>query len=395
MGVRSYAMSKALSDRGHSICIVCGSYSGANTGLKGSFKNGTRRGFVSDKIEIIELELPYSNKSSFISRINVFIRYAFSCVRLALQADYDLIFATSTPLTVAIPGIFARWVRRKVFIFEVRDLWPELPRAMGIIKNPVIIGLLSLLERFSYKSAHHIVALSPGIRDGILEKGISEKKISLIPNGCDLDIFSSPSEGWRPQSINNTDFMALYAGTHGIANGLDSVLSAAKEIQRRGRDDIKILLIGEGQSKERLMRRALKDDITNIVFHGAVSKIELTGLMSEANIGLQVLANVPAFYYGTSPNKFFDYISAKLPVLNNYPGWLADLINEHHCGYTVPPDVPSAFADALEEAADNRFDLDLKAANAKALAVEKFDRKILAQQFVDQLEAIYNEKVAK
>ena len=390
MGVRSYAMSKALSDRGHSICIVCGSYSGANTGIESPFKNGMRRGFVSDKIEIIELELPYSNNSSFISRINVFIRYAFSCVWLALQADYDLIFATSTPLTVAIPGIFARWFRRKVFIFEVRDLWPELPRAMGIIKNPIIIGLSSLLESCSYKSAHHIVALSPGIRDGILEKGISKKKISLVPNGCDLDIFSCPTKGWRPQGINNNDFMALYAGTHGIANGLDSVLSAAKELKRRGRDDIKIVLVGEGQSKERLMRRALEDDITNIVFHKAVSKIELTGLMSEAHIGLQVLANVPAFYYGTSPNKFFDYISANLPVLNNYPGWLADLINKYHCGYTVPPDAPSAFADALEEAADNRFDLDLKASNAKALAVEKFDRKILASQFVDQLEAVYN-----
>jgi len=387
-------MSKALADRGHSVCIVCGSYSGGNTGLEGPYKNGMRRGFVSDKIEVIELKLPYSNNSSFISRISVFIRYAVSCVRVALQADYDLVFATSTPLTAAIPGIFARWARRKLFILEIRDLWPELPKAMGVIKNPIIIGLLSLLEWCSYKSANHIVALSPGIKDGILKKGIPGKMISLIPNGCDIDFFSNPIGGWRPQGISNTDFIALYAGTHGIANGLDSVLSAAEELQRRCRNDIKIVLVGEGQTKERLIRRAENDGITNIVFHGAVSKIELTGLMSEANIGLQVLANFPAFYYGTSPNKFFDYISANLPVLNNYPGWLADLINEYDCGYALLPDDPIAFADALENAADNRFDLDFKAANAKTLALERFDRKMLASQFVDQLEAVYKDRVA-
>lgn len=395
MGVRSYAMSKALSDHGHSICIVCGSYSGGNTGLEGPFKNGVRRGFVSDKIEIIELELPYSNKSSFTNRVNVFIRYAIKSVQIALQADYDLVYATSTPLTVAIPGIIARWCRGKVFILEIRDLWPELPKAMGFIKNPIILGLLLLLERSSYRSADHIIALSPGIRNGISNKGVSDEKITLIPNGCDIDIFSNPVESWRPKGVGDNDFLAIYAGTHGIANGLDSILSAAAELQRRGRVDIKIVLIGEGQTKERLVRRALKDGITNIIFHGAVSKIELTGLMSEANIGLQVLANVPAFYYGTSPNKFFDYISASVPVLNNYPGWLGDLINEYDCGYVVPPDVPNAFADALEEAADNRLDLELKASNAKALAVRKFDRKILALQLVDQLEAVYNDRIAK
>lgn len=392
VGVRSYAMSRALSDRGHTVCIVCGSYSGGSTGLEGPFKNGVRRGFVSDNIEIVELGLSYSNKSPFFNRVYVFLRYAFSSCRLALKSDYDLIFATSTPLTVAIPGIIARWVRGKAFIFEVRDLWPELPKAMGVIKNPIVIGLMSFLERLSYKSAHHIVALSPGIRDGILGEGISDEKVSLIPNGCDLDIFSNVIDGWRPQGVSHTDFMALYAGTHGVANGLDSVLIAAQELQRRGRDDIKIVLIGDGKNKERLVRQAANDGLSNIIFHEAVSKMELRGLMSTANIGLQILANIPAFYYGTSPNKFFDYISSGLPVLNNYPGWLAELIDEYECGYTVPPDNSKAFADALEEAADNLSDLGLKAGRAKELAVARFDRKNLAIHFVDKLEAVFKEK---
>ena len=99
---------------------------------------------------------------------------------------------------------------------------------MGVIKNPIILGALAFLEKCSYKSAHHVVALSPGIKNGIIKKRISEKNISLIPNGCDFEIFENPSKSWRPKGINDNDFIALYAGTHGIANGLDSLLLVAK-----------------------------------------------------------------------------------------------------------------------------------------------------------------------
>ena len=100
---------------------------------------------------------------------------------------------------------------------------------------------------------------------------------------------------------------------------------------------------------------------------------------------MQILANVPAFYYGTSPNKFFDYIAAGLPVLNNYPGWLAELIDKQHCGFAVIPENPQAFADALEYAADHRDELIIMGEQARILAQESFDRNSLANQFVDWL----------
>jgi glycosyltransferase involved in cell wall biosynthesis len=101
---------------------------------------------------------------------------------------------------------------------------------------------------------------------------------------------------------------------------------------------------------------------------------------------MQILANVPAFYYGTSPNKFFDYLANGLPVLNNYPGWVADLIQEYSCGFAVPPEDPAAFADALEYAADNRDELVRMGENSKRLALERFHRDILGRQFVEWLE---------
>ena len=110
---------------------------------------------------------------------------------IALTKSYDIVFATTTPLTAGIPGIFARWLRRKQFVFEVRDLWPELPREMGEIRNPIILGALSALEWISYRSAHRCVALSPGIKQGIARRGVPTDRIKMVPNGCDLDLFKA------------------------------------------------------------------------------------------------------------------------------------------------------------------------------------------------------------
>ena len=381
-GIRSYGMSRRLVNRGHQVTIICGSYLGSNTGLAGPFTNGQRRGVV-DGIEVIELGLEYSNADGFIKRTFTFLKYVARGLKLVFTEEYDLIFATTTPLTAGIPGIVARWLKSKPFVFEVRDLWPELPKAMGVITNPFVLGLMSLLEWVSYHSAHHVVVLSPGIAKGVGERGIAPSKISLIANGCDLDIFGGEVESWRPEKISENDLLVLFAGTHGIANGLVSVLDAARELKLRGRDDIKFLLIGQGKHKNALIDRADRDALCNIVFHDPVSKKRLAGLMSAADVGLQILANIPVFYYGTSPNKFFDYISASLPVLNNYPGWLADMIEINNCGFTIPPDDPIAFADALENAASNREDLAIKGARGKKLAVLEFDRQKLADKWVD------------
>lgn len=387
-GSRSYEMARCLIARGHQVTIVCGSYDGANSGLTSAFKNGTRNGVV-DLINVIEFNLAYSNKDGFVKRALIFIKYALRSVRLVFTEKYDLLFATSTPLTAGIPGIFARWFRRKPFVFEVRDLWPELPKAMGVIKSPLILFGMSLLERATYRSAHSLIGLSPGIVDGIHRCGISKDRIAMISNGCDLDLFSNSSDSWRPDGVLEDDFLAIYTGTHGIANGLSAVLDMAFELKRRGRHNIKILLVGQGKLKSTLEARAKEDGLDNVIFHPPVSKLSLTGLMNGADIGLQILANVPAFYYGTSPNKFFDYISAGLPVLVNYPGWQADMISQHACGLAVLPDDPIAFADALEKVANEREQLTCMGRNARILAESEFNRVKLADNFSDWLEHSY------
>lgn len=380
-GIRSYQMAQKAVAMGHQVTMVCGSYSGGRTGLEGPFTNGRRRGLVNG-IDVVEFELEYSNRDGFLKRTATFLKYAIASIRFALSEPYDLLFATTTPLTSALPGIAARWLRGKPFVFEVRDLWPELPRAMGVIRNPVILGAMGVLEWSAYHSAHRIVGLSPGIVDGIAKRGIDRERIAHIPNGCDLDIFAADAKPWRPEGVAPSDLMAVFAGTHGIANGLDSVLDTAAELKRRQVSNVKIVLIGQGKLKSHLQARAASEGIDNVIFVDPVNKARLAGLMGSTDIGLQVLANVPAFYFGTSPNKFFDYIAAGLPVLNNYPGWLARLIEENGCGVAVPPDDPAAFASALQQLAGKRDELTEMGARARALAQARFDRNKLAEDWV-------------
>ena len=385
VGIRSYEMARRLINRGHQVTMVCGSYGGGETGIALPFVNGVRRGVV-EGINIIEFDLAYSNSDGFTKRASTFIKFALRSIGLALSEKYDLVFATTTPLTAGIPGIFARWLRGKPFVFEVRDLWPELPKAMGVIANPLVLGAMSLLEWASYRSAHRCIGLSPGIVEGIAARGVPKNRIELVPNGCDMTIFASEQTPWRPESVQHDDLMAVFAGTHGIANGLDAVLDAAAELKVRNRSDIKLVLVGQGKLKAKLVERAKNEGLENVIFLEPVNKKRLAGLMASTDVGLQILANVSAFYYGTSPNKFFDYIAAGLPVLNNYPGWLAGMINEHACGFALEPDDPQAFADALEQAADDRALLVEMGNNARLLAENEFDRIELSNHFVDWLE---------
>ena len=377
-GTRSYEFARALIKRGHQVTLVCGSYWIANSGLSGDYINGVRSGDV-DGIKIIQLELPYSNSDNLIKRTLLFFKYAMIGVRISLTYSYDLIFATSTPLTAGIPGIFAKLLRRKPFIFEVRDLWPELPRAMGVIKNPIVLKLMDILETLSYKYADRCVALAPGMAQGITRK-YPQKKVAIIPNGSDNFL---PASNIRKL---NKKFIAVFAGAHGQANGLHAVLDVALLLKNREELDIEFQFIGDGKLKPMLVERAKNEKLDNCLFLAPMPKLKLFQYLHDtADIGLMILDNIPAFYNGTSPNKFFDYLSLGLPVLNNYPGWIASLIQDNNCGRVVPPGDSLSFAETLIELRNRDRDRNEMGLNALRLSKERFGRKLLADKFVEFL----------
>ncbi|ETR73177.1 MAG: hypothetical protein OMM_07108 [Candidatus Magnetoglobus multicellularis str. Araruama] len=150
-----------------------------------------------------------------------------------------------------------------------------------------------------------------------------------------------------------------------------------------------MIFIGDGKLKPELQKRAYEDNLDNCVFMDPIPKTQLIEKLKNADIGLMILDNIPAFYYGTSPNKFFDYIACGLPVINNYPGWLADLIHENRCGCAVPPDDPDALARALITLVDNPQRLKEMGQNSRKLAESRFDRELLANQWIQWVEKVY------
>ncbi|MBU0618535.1 MAG: glycosyltransferase family 4 protein [Planctomycetes bacterium] len=387
-GTRSYEMSRRLLEAGHRVTMVCGAYDASNMGA-------TSPGYVSefecDGIHVKRVNEPYANKMGFVPRLRAFSRFACQATKVVSRLDADLVFATSTPLTVGIPGMKGAQKLGVPFVFEVRDLWPELPIAMGIVKSPLLIWYARRLERRIYRAAQRIIALSPGMKQGIAETGYPADRITMIPNGADLDLFRPSTEPLDdPRFGEPGDFRLVFTGAHGLANGLDAVLDAAAEVKRRGERGVRFVFIGTGGQKPRLVERSRSEGLDSLVcWVDPVPKTELARLLPRMNAGMMILKNLPAFYYGTSPNKFFDYIASGLPVLNNYPGWLAEMITQHKCGIAVPPDDPPAFADAVTRLRDDREQARRMGQRGRRLAETEFSRNQLSERFVGTLEEVY------
>ena len=381
-GTRSYEFAQALIKRGHQVTIVCGQMDRDALNLPYDSNFGWSRGLI-DGIDVIALPLKYSNHDGVGRRLITFFKYAVKSIKIALDFEYDLVFATSTPLTAALPGIFASWLKQKKFIFEVRDLWPELPRAMGM-KNPILLGGMWIIEGCAYRSSVACVGLSPGIIEGIKKRSPKNHPVVLIPNGCDLEIFKpQPKTTIKIKGISPGDFVAGFTGAHGKANGLDAIIEASREIKKRNIAHIKFLLIGDGSEKARLQKIAVQEQLDCIIFHPPISKVALAQITAQLDCGLMFLDNIPAFYYGTSPNKFFDYISAGIPVINNYPGWLAEIIEKNQCGAAIAPGNPTALVEKLLDLASQPEKCQKMGHAGRALAENSFSREILTTQFCE------------
>nr|WP_238710883.1 glycosyltransferase family 4 protein [Oceanipulchritudo coccoides] len=197
----------------------------------------------------------------------------------------------------------------------------------------------------------------------------------MIPNSCDLDLFK-PCREKRIVSpkIGSEDFVAVFCGAHGRANGLDSVLDAAAYLKKHACDGIKVLLVGDGHLKPHLMNRVKNEALSNVVFMDPLPKNQLAELISRCDCGLMSLADIEAFQFGTSPNKFFDYISCGLPVVCNYPGWLAGLIADWDCGLVSDAGNAASLANALEKLAEDPIRCATMGRNSRKLAENEFNR---------------------
>ena len=240
-GTRSFEFARRLAAAGHEVNVIT-----ADVDRTRERESGPEH---IDGIHVHWLPVDYSNQMSYLLRIVAFFKFAFLAAKQARRVGGDVVFATSTPLTIAIPGVIASRALKIPMVFEVRDLWPEMPIAIGALRNPVTKFMARTLERFAYRNSDHIIALSPGMADGVAGAGYPREQISVIPNGCDIDLLQFDANA-RDRFLQEHPYLTtaplvVYGGTLGRINGVGYVVDFAFASRGVGLG-VNFLIVGNG-----------------------------------------------------------------------------------------------------------------------------------------------------
>lgn len=383
-GTRSYEFSRRLVAAGHRVTMIKSGLHAVD-GLDCPPGREVAEHDV-DGIRVLAIAAGYANSHygtgmGGARRVLEFMKFARLATAVGRRLDRpDVVYATSTPLMIGLAG---RDIARHFdvpFVFEIRDVWPQALINTGTLRNPLAIWWLRRMERSLYRAAAHIVALSPGMKAGVMAGGAPDDKVTVITNSSDLDLFRPDLDGSmaRERLGLGSRFAAIYFGAMGRANGLDYCIEAARILKERGRPDCCIVLHGSGGTEDALRRKAAEYGLDNVVFSRSVpDKRAVAEMVAACDAGLTIYAATET-EQSWSPNKMFDTLAAGRPVLINVPGWLRETIESNRAGIYVDPHRPAALADAIQRLAD---DADLRTElgrNARALAEREFSRDALA-----------------
>ena len=337
-----------------------------------------------DGINVIIVGTKYSNKQSYLRRVISFLSFCLFGIYVGLRVEnVDVIYATSTPLTVGIPAIALKWLKRVPFVFEVRDQWPETPIEMGIIKNRALIKLLLWLEKTIYRQSSAIVALSSPMADDIRKILTQDKSITVIPNGCDVELFRPDIDGSAIRSEKGWDdkLVFLHAGAMGKITGLEFIIDVADKL--RCYQDILLVLIGEGFRKGALQGKVKELGLKNVEILPSVAKRQLPPIMAAADVILVIIGEFPIIEKHASLNKFYDGLGSGKPVLLNYYGWQGRLVEDNRAGFGCELYNIEQFVVRVLYIRSHREQLVEMGRNARRIAEEKFDRNKLANQALE------------
>ncbi len=389
---RSYEMARRLVDFGHDVHIITSSRDKDTRRESASWIFTVESG-----INVHWYPVLYSNSMNYAARIRAFLKFAYASTLKSAELGADIVFASSTPLTIAIPAVICARKGKIPMVFEVRDLWPEMPIAIGAIKDPVSKYLARKLELWAYRNSDAIVALSPGMKDGVARRGYPVQQIAVIPNGSDNDEYCTSSD------LNALDFrtkrpwlsdspLLVYAGTFGMVNGLSYAIDLAVALDAI-QSNIVILIVGDGRERDSLILESKERGVfgKNIFFENSIPKVEIPSLLSCATMACNFVIDLPEAR-ANSANKFFDCLAAGRPIFLNHGGWMHDLVVQHQCGLSVWGSTIDNAASLLNDRMNDTDWIDASGRRAKLLAEKYFDRSKLAAQLNDVLIAVYSDQ---
>jgi glycosyltransferase involved in cell wall biosynthesis len=384
---RHFEMAKFLQTHGHELVIVASDLN-YQTGKRTVEHSGIYAEQNFDGVRVLRSYIYPALHRSYFWRIISFFSFMFSSVWTALQVkDADLIMGTTPPIFQAVSAWFVALVRRKPFLLEVRDLWPEFGVGMGVLKNPVVIALARWLEKFLYARATHILVNSPAYRDYMIAKGVPESKVTYIAYGTDVDMFNPSIDGSSIRKELNLEdkFVVLYAGALGQANDLDTLLRAADRLKKEER--IRFVLFGDGKERARLESEAKSKNLSNVIFAGTRPKKDMPLIVASADACLAILQDIPMFRT-TYPNKVFDYMAAGRATVLVIDGVSRELIESSNGGVYVQPSDDAALAQSILALSNDPARVQQMGADARTYLVKHLDRRDKLNETLGLLEKL-------
>jgi glycosyltransferase involved in cell wall biosynthesis len=360
--IRSYHLAKGLVDAGIEVEMIT-----AHNKNHYDFRKV-------DGIKVHYLPVAYQHAFGTIQRIWAFRRFVIKAKQLIKKLPRpDLLYITSTPLTVGLIGLWAKKKLAVPFLFEVRDLWPEAPIQVGVIQSKWLKKALYHLEEKIYHQALQIVALSPGIKNHIVEKKPMAKPV-LIPNFSDT-VFFSPAKK-DISTLNQWGlkerFTLSYTGALGTVNALHNFLFLAKQAQNQLKD-WQFLIMGQGAKEGELKQLSQNLKLVNVRFFPFGNKEQVRNLLSITDMAYISFDNLPVLRTN-SPNKFFDALAAGKAIVTNHKGWVTNLVKEHQVGCCHHPEDHKKALQKIAAFADNPALLQSAQKRARALAENHFSK---------------------
>jgi glycosyltransferase involved in cell wall biosynthesis len=341
------------------------------------YRNRWRQVEEIEGIKVIRVWSYITANEGFLKRILDYLSFAFMATWAALFERFDIVVATSPQFFTAVGGYLVALLKRKPWVMEVRDLWPESIRAVGAMQSQKVYRLLERLELFLYRKSRKIVVVTDQFRENLINRGINPEKIEVVKNGVLMDQFYPKDKD--PQLIKSLGlegkFVLAYLGTHGMAHALDFIIRASLHLPGQ----VRILLIGDGAEKEKLVQ--LKDSIKadKILMLDPVPKSEIGRYISVCDVALVNLKKSDTFK-SVIPSKIFENAAMRKPILLGVEGESAGIINKYEAGHCFIPEDEASFLNGVQSMT-NPENYSRWQSGCDKLAAD-FDRKQLAKKML-------------
>lgn len=396
-GSRFNEMVKHWSGLGYEVTVLSGMVHYASGKKPEKYKG---RYFYKDldfygNADVIRCHVSSSYNVNFLGRLWAYFSFVFSAIWAGLfktRKGFDVVLVTSPPLFVGIVAYVIAKLRNKPFLFEIRDLWPESAIDTGVLKSKFMIKFAYWFESFIYKKAKKINVLTPAFKKKLVEnKNIDEDKIIFIPNAADFSLADELMEQFdqikfRSDKGLQDKFVITYVGAHGVANHLIQLLDVAEALREK---NVVFQLIGDGMKKQELIDEVKKRELQDLfIFRESVPKTEVFKYILASDMGASILKKVDTFKTIYS-NKTFDYMSCKKPVLLLIDGVSRELVQEAECGIYCEPENTMAIVNGIKKILKyDKSELNKMGENGYFYAKKHFDRKKLAEKYINELKYI-------